>query len=159
MPLTDGAVVPAAALFALAMAGDIHSRTIPNWISVALFVVFAAGSIVGGVWTTLLDGMAAALVVFGGGLLAFRIGALGGGDVKLMSATAMGVGLDQLPTFLLATALFGGMLALGFLAAAGVQRLFRAENTPGQAMPGQTGIPYAVAIGFGFAFVCFAVPT
>ena len=58
---------------------------------------------------------AMALVVFGLGAIAFRFRVLGGGDVKLLAASALWLGLGEIGAFLLATAFFGGLLALIFL--------------------------------------------
>ena len=62
--------------------------------------------------------LAAAAAVFLAGAVAFRFRLLGGGDVKLLAAGALWLGAAALGPFLLATALAGGVLALGFLSSA-----------------------------------------
>src|ERR1041384_5879753 len=49
--------------------------------------------------------------------LLFAIGVCGGGDVKLLGATALWMGWNNLPEFFLLTALAGGVLALLLLVA------------------------------------------
>jgi prepilin peptidase CpaA len=54
------------------------------------------------------------MVVAGGlFLLLFVLGAMGGGDMKLMAAVGAWVGSTQVTTLILAAALAGGVLAIG----------------------------------------------
>lgn len=54
------------------------------------------------------------LVISGGlFLLLFAIGAMGGGDLKLMAAVGAWVGSTQVATLILAAAMAGGILAVG----------------------------------------------
>ena len=90
-----------------------------------------------GVGAAALD-LAAATAVFVAGAVAFRFRLLGGGDVKLIAAAALWLGAAALGPFLLATALAGGALAVGFL-------LARHARREGLA----AGLPYGIAIAAG----------
>ena len=70
--------------------------------------------------------------------MGFRLGILGGGDVKLLAAAALWLGAAALMPFLMATALAGGLLAVAFLAWALVRR-----------DRGRVALPYGIAIAAG----------
>ncbi|MBX3531798.1 MAG: prepilin peptidase [Rhizobiaceae bacterium] len=130
---------------------DAVSMTIANRLSLLLggaFLVLAP--LTGMEWTTyawhIAAGMAVLLVTFG----LFAVGGMGGGDAKLLSATAlwMGFGLPLL-SYLVYGAMLGGLLTLAILA-------FR--SSPASWYAGRNmflrhfadqkaGIPYGVALG------------
>lgn len=89
-------------------------------------------------------------VMFAVGLGLFAAGWMGGGDIKLLVATALWTGLQGLPSFLVGVSLAGGGLALVLLTsraalkAAGVSF----ERMPGPLRPGAP-MPYAIAITGG----------
>ena len=141
-------VIPilAVALFAAAAASDVRHRRISNRLSVGLALLglariaidLASGA---GPWSAAGD-IAAAAVVCALGALAFHRRWLGGGDVKLLAAGALFLGLGEVGPFLLATVLSGGALAVGFVA----WRCF----LPGwRYRGGLPSLPYAVAIAVG----------
>jgi prepilin peptidase CpaA len=100
---------------ALLVAGglwDVWKRRIPN-------PVTAAAALVGLALRGWQDGWAGAALGLGAGFLVIALlwvpwskGRVGGGDVKLAAAAAMGVGLPRLPGFLVISALAGGIVAL-----------------------------------------------
>ena len=103
------------------------------------------------------------LVLLGGMLLWLR-GALGGGDVKLLAATALLLPPALIPAQLLAVALAGGALALLHLALRPLLRNLRADGRPrgalrralrreGRRIRAGAPLPYGVAIALGTAFV------
>src|SRR4051794_17951629 len=100
-------------VLAAAALHDIGFRTLPDTLSV---ILLACGAVVHIAAGDIAPAALAAIVVFAAAALAWRVGALGGGDVKLLGATAFVVPLAGVPTLLLGTALAGGVLALGFLA-------------------------------------------
>lgn len=89
-------------------------------------------------------------LMFAVGLGLFAAGWMGGGDIKLLIATAAWTGLKGLPAFLAGVTLAGGLLALALLASRAA--LARA-GTPPEAMPGplrpSAPLPYAIAIAGG----------
>ena len=96
----------------LAAAGlDLKCRRIPNRLTVSGFVIGLAfqGSLGAG---PMMDGLAAALIAFALSVPVFALGGLGGGDVKLLTAAGVFLGLDRLWGALLVTVLVGGAFAL-----------------------------------------------
>jgi len=141
-------------VFPLVMAAisDLHSLRIPNWLTAALAAAFPPVALLFRHNVDWLSHFGAGIAVFAGAAMLFAFGFMGGGDAKLLAATALWTGLGQLLALLVVTALAGGLLALvmillqhpvaqaSFLAT--VRRLpsFAQKNTP---IP--YGIPIAVA--------------
>jgi prepilin peptidase CpaA len=135
----------AIALFTAAAVTDSLSRRIPNRISIALALLgllrIGAALVAGeGALTAGLD-LAAAAGVFTLAALAFRFGLLGGGDVKLLAAGTLWLGAAALGSYLLVTALAGGLMAVSFVA--------WQFAWPGGARRRKPSLPYAVAIAAG----------
>ncbi len=106
-------------LFVAAMVGlalnDVVTFRIPNWANAAVavgFFAFAGAAALAGADLRWLSHIAAGAVMFLAGLILFQVRALGGGDVKLLSAAALWVGLDGLLTFIVWVGLAGGGLVL-----------------------------------------------
>jgi prepilin peptidase CpaA len=139
-------------LFGAAAVTDLAHRRIPNKLSAGLFLlgllrVGAALADGSGVGAALID-LAATALVFALGALAFHLGALGGGDVKLLAAGALWLGTGELGAYLVITVLAGGLLALAFLA-------WQLATRSGKATAGPS-LPYAVAIAAGGILVTAA---
>jgi prepilin peptidase CpaA len=103
-----------AAVTALAL-NDIVSFRIPNWANAALaagFFVVAGAAALAGADVRWLAHLSAGALMFAGGLLLFQFRAMGGGDVKLLSAAALWVGMNGLLPFLVVVGLAGGGLAI-----------------------------------------------
>ncbi len=94
---------------------DIKSFRIPNAIPLALIALFLIKTAAAGhadIWPGHLIAFG---LTFALGFLAFALGLFGGGDAKLMTALALWFGLAELPSFLVITAIGGGLLALTLL--------------------------------------------
>lgn len=140
--MPDLLALVAIGLFAAAAAQDLARRRIANRLVLALAVaaVLRIGfGLVAGAEVTPVKDMAAALAVFGGGVAAFHFGVFGGGDAKLLAAGALWTGAASVGAYLLATALAGGLLALGFLIWAARSRGQGGERP-------RIALPYGVAI-------------
>src|ERR1700741_4069524 len=92
---------------------DVRTARIPNPLTysallAALVLRFAFLGLSG-----LKSGSVGMLVAGGLFLLLFMVGAMGGGDMKLMAAVGAWVGSMQVMTLILAAALAGGFLAVG----------------------------------------------
>ncbi len=140
----------AAGLFLIAAYGDLRTRRIPNALALAvaalgLVRLALAGDLAAGLMT-----VAAAAAVFAIGFLFFWRGWLGGGDVKLMAAAILLVGVPAMSFFLVAMSLVGLVVTLATLAA---DRFARRPATPNSAPQGEPGsrrtVPYGVAIATG----------
>jgi len=145
------AIFPALAI--VAALKDVTSYTIPNWISAALALAFVPVALLCGVGLHDL-GMALAVGAAGLvlGMVMFAFGWVGGGDAKLLAASALWLGFPAVMPFLLVTALFGGALAIGLLALRSIWLRPLAAQGPAWigrlATPGAAA-PYGVAICAG----------
>ena len=145
-------------LLALAAWSDLATRTIPDWISAVLALL--------GLGLRAANGPVAVAASLGiAGVLFFLLAALyarggiGGGDVKLIAALALGLAPMGATRMLFGIACAGGVLAILYLAlrvlpapqpaapGAGVlHRIVVAERWRGRR---RGSLPYAVAIAFG----------
>jgi prepilin peptidase CpaA len=132
-------LILAAALVAAAV-GDLRTRTIPNWLNLAI----ALGAIPFwyvidlGLWPEVAIRIGIAAAVFGLFAAAFALGMMGGGDVKLLAALALWLPPPAVAMLLVVMSLAGGALTL-FLALR--HRMARRQE--------KLEIPYGVAIAFG----------
>jgi len=131
---------------------DLTTMTIPNWISLGLMIGFVPTAFALGLPLSTIAvhfGVALGALFIGAGMFALRW--LGGGDAKLIAAVCLWLGLSGSATFLLVTAVVGGLFSLG---------LIMARGTPGLAMLAGPSwmsrllepagdIPYGVAISAG----------
>ena len=148
-----------AALVVVAALKDLSSFTIPNWISIALALAFAPAALVAHVPLSSVGisfAVAFVVLLFAAGM--FAMGWIGGGDAKLMAASALWVGLRGIAPFALYTGLAGGALALILVALRSAWLLPLAAAGPAWAKrlatPGEAA-PYGVAIAIG-ALAAFA---
>jgi len=92
---------------------DVRSARIPNKLTyAALLAALSLRSTLLGL-SGLKSGAIGMLVAGGLFLVLFALGAMGGGDMKLMAAVGAWVGSTQVTTLILAAAIAGGVLALG----------------------------------------------
>jgi len=156
---------------ACAVAGaysDVRSGRIPNRMTYgALLAGLAARFFVSG-WTGVLEGILATLICGGVFLLFFMLGGMGAGDVKLMAAIGCWAGIRQGLITMLATAIAGGLLAVGYMVfyhrasrtIHNMGSLLRFHLTSGLRShpeinlksPDAVKIPYAVAIAMGTVY-------
>ncbi len=131
---------------------DVTSYRIPNWLSLAILADFFFAVAVGPLDITAMGwhlSAGAALLAVGAGL--FAVGALGGGDAKLLAASGTWFGWGGLAPFLIAVALLGGALAIAVLL---LRRIPLPESLSDKAWisrlhsPDQ-GVPYGVSIALG----------
>jgi prepilin peptidase CpaA len=131
---------------------DLTSMKIPNWISGLLILGFfpatlSVGLPPGAIGIHLAVGVAALLI----GMGLFTLNLLGGGDVKLMAAACLWLGLSGSGVFVLATAVVGGLFSLALLASRACLPPYVGAG-PGwlvQLMKPNGHIPYGVAIAIG----------
>jgi prepilin peptidase CpaA len=139
---------------------DIVTRTVPNGLALLLA---AAGIAIGVTNGQLSVSILAAGSVFVIAALCWRRGWMGGGDVKLLGATALCVPASSVLTFIAAVAIAGGLLAVIYLAARRYVRappplrpnslLRRAMRVERRRISRGGPLPYACAIAAGFIFV------
>jgi prepilin peptidase CpaA len=119
---------------------DLKSRTISNGLNIAIALLaipfwWSTGL---SLWPEVAIQIGVAVAVFGLFAIAFALGAMGGGDVKLIAAVALWVPASMVPMLIMIMSLAGGALTLAMLAR---QHFARSEGKP--------EIPYGVAISFG----------
>jgi prepilin peptidase CpaA len=95
----------------IAAGTDIATRTIPNSISVVVAIVGLIVRISTGP-SALVASAAASVGLFLFLLLLYTRGLLGGGDVKLIPATALSLSLPSINRFVFITVMAGGVLAM-----------------------------------------------
>jgi prepilin peptidase CpaA len=143
-------------LLLLAAAYDLTTMTIPNWISGILAVSFFTLAL--GFGLSLVDlalSVAIASVVLLFGLIMFKFGWIGGGDAKLMTATALWMGWSQTPAFLLGMCLAGGALTLILLAVRNIPLPGSVAKIAwvGRLHDADEGVPYGIAISLAGVFL------
>jgi len=148
-----GAIIQACLLGALALlllsAGveDVRFRTIANAKNAAIALAaplwwWASGM---ALWPDVALQIGCAAIVFALFIGVFAVGAMGGGDVKLIGALALWLPLVPLLRMLVLMSLLGGALTLAMLL---IQRLRRRSI-------GAIEVPYGVAITLGAGIVLY----
>ena len=135
------------AIFGAVAYGDIRTRRIPNELIVAILALAAFRIAVDGDPRAGLYTLAAAAVLFVATFLLFWRGFLGGGDVKLIGATALLIGYHSFFEFLFVMSISGALVAVAVLARDRLG-LRRATTPPLEAQEAQARltVPYGVAI-------------
>lgn len=141
---------------------DVVTRTIPDTIGVLLAVAGGFGRLLEGPSALALSA-GAALLLFVLLLAAFSRGLIGGGDVKLMTAFAVGLSPLNSYRFVVATAIAGGLLGIAYLLLSRSPRfvgLTKRTSLLGRVFAVEAWrirrrgpLPYGVAIAAGGAFV------
>lgn len=149
------AVFPA--LMAYAAASDLITMTIPNRLSFALLAGFAALAAFGGMGAeAILLHVAAGALVLAVTFVMFALGWVGGGDAKLAAATALWLGFETLPDYLVTAAIAGGVLTLGILVLRGlpVPPFVHRWAWLSRILDPKSGVPYGIALA-GAALVVY----
>ncbi len=136
----------AAALLLSAGIEDARTREIANRKSAALVLLaplwwWANGA---SLWPDAAIQLALSLAAFAVFAFAFRIGAMGGGDVKLITALALWLPLPILGGMLVTMSLAGGAVTLAMLVERAIQR--RRGPRSAAATEAAIEVPYGVAI-------------
>src|SRR5688572_27124221 len=132
-------LVVLALLLLFASYGDLKARTIPNGLNIAIALLaipfwWASGL---ALWPDMALQVGVAALTFTLFAGAFALGAMGGGDVKLIGAIALWLPWPALLLMLVIMSLAGGALTLAMMIR---KKLARTE--------GPLEIPYGVAIAF-----------
>lgn len=136
---------------AFAAVSDLLSMTIANRVSLLLIATFAVIAPMTGMdWATYGIHFATAAGVLVVTFSLFAAGAMGGGDAKLLTATALWMGFSHnFLVYMINAAILGGFLTLGILALRGSATAVYAgqfEFLRRIANP-KEGIPYGIALG------------
>lgn len=142
--------VPMLGLLAWAAAIDVRSRRIPNWLTFSLMLTGFAQSFTWARTVSPTGALLGFLAGFGLTFLLYGIGAMGGGDVKLLAA--VGAWMGPWPTLIvfMTEAIIGMVFVLVQAAAQGrLGRLFRNSTVIAMsfAHADQAGLDHAVETG------------
>jgi prepilin peptidase CpaA len=153
----------AVVIYAAVAAQDLQQRRVSNLLCAGIAVLGLAR------WALLMQitpaawAVALAVVLFGIGFLFFVRGWLGGGDVKLITATVLLIGADSTPAFLFLMSVIGSALALIIIIYIRLGRLFgttvpESEDTVEDTMIATADrfkVPYGVAVAIAASVVVF----
>jgi prepilin peptidase CpaA len=163
--IVQAMILASAAVLLLAAGHDLVSRTVPNWMSLAIACFGVLAGLAAG---RLLISLGFGLAIFVVAVICWRRGWMGGADVKLLGSVAIVLPPGLVAMFAVAMSLAGAAHAIAYMLARRVvtppPKLIR--NTP-RAIPllprvlraerwriSRGGpLPYACAIAFGFFFV------
>lgn len=147
---------------AFAIVSDMVSMTIANRVSLILVATFAlAAPLTGMGWADYGWHFAAAALVLCVTFGLFALGAMGGGDAKLLAATALWMGFSPpLLQYLVQAAVLGGLLTLAIVF---YRRSPLALFTGGNVLlrhfaDDKAGVPYGVALGIAGLMTYPATP-
>ena len=133
-----------ALLLLLAAVGDLRSREISNWLNgaIALLAIPFWWSVGLSLWPDMALQVGVAFGVFMLFALLFQLGAMGGGDVKMIGALALWLPAGAVLHLLIIMSLAGGALTLVMLVR---KKLAKSEA--------ELEVPYGVAIAFAGMWV------
>ena len=137
------------ALFAVAAYDDVKSLRIPNALTIAVAVLGIFRLIVIGDKNMAPYTVGASLIIFIVTFLLFWRGFLGGGDVKLLSATVLLVGYRDLFPFLLIMSICGALVSLAVLFVHQYLPLWLEPRLMALMPKARLAVPYGVAIACG----------
>jgi prepilin peptidase CpaA len=151
---------------AIAVVTDVRVRRIPNFLTLGLALVALVVHAREG-WPSLLVSLLMFIVVMFLGMMAFSVGWLGGGDVKLAAAASAALGYPDTVAFLLYMSIGGGLFAMIFAAANGrvalsvrnvglMLRPIAFKGTVAVAPATRVAFPYATAIAAGVIAVALS---
>ena len=135
----------AAIALVAAAASDMRSYEIPDTANAVIGTLYLVYATTAPGHIDVAGACIVAFVVFLVGAGLFATGAIGGGDVKLLSVTALWAGPGLIMPFLFATAMSGGVLSLTVL--------LRAQFAGRAAIDAKPRVPYGIAIAAGGLFV------
>jgi prepilin peptidase CpaA len=137
------------AVMAFAASSDLLTMTISNRVSLVLIAgFFVMAAVIGMSPAAIMMNIGAAALVLVVAFGFFAQGWIGGGDAKLAAATALWLGFDHLPVYLVYASLFGGLLTLVLLQARSLPlpRLLVGQPWAERLHRKDSGVPYGIAL-------------
>jgi prepilin peptidase CpaA len=143
-------------VFLFVAISDFRTRRIPNEAIVVILLLAAVRIGLEGQPSAALYTLAASTALFAATFLLFWRGLLGGGDVKLMAATALLIGYKDLFSFLFVMSVCGGLVALAVFAGDRLGRGSAAARAREDQEPtDRLTVPYGIAISLAATFTMF----
>ncbi|MCP8896700.1 prepilin peptidase [Shinella daejeonensis] len=135
---------------AVAAFSDLFTMTIPNRVSAVLLAAFILVAPLAGLGLAdIAQHLAAGLAVFAVCFALFALNIMGGGDAKLLTASAVWFGMSlSLVEYLVFVSFFGGVLVIAILSLRAHTNSILATGlpVPGHLLAGKK-VPYGIAIG------------
>ncbi|MEJ6781825.1 A24 family peptidase [Aminobacter sp. Piv2-1] len=132
---------------------DVLSMTIANRVPLLLLGVFlVVAPLTGMAWADIGMHLAAGALMLSITFAMFALGGMGGGDAKLIAATAVWMGFGMpLMQYLLTSAVFGGMLTLAILSfrSSALSHIASQNMFLRNFSKDAGGVPYGIALGIG----------
>lgn len=135
---------------AMAACSDLLTMTIPNRLSVVLIASFCAIAPFSGLGAyDIAMHFGAGAAVFAACFALFALGIMGGGDAKILTASAIWFGLNEsLFQYLIWVSAFGGLLSIVILLMRSQHNLILTYGIPmPETMLHKKKVPYGIAIG------------
>jgi prepilin peptidase CpaA len=140
------ATVGFGALLLAASCWDVLRLRIPNMIPAGLVALFALQLLVDRSSQTPLDHLLAMALVLLLLLPVFALNMLGGGDVKLLAAVALWLGLNKVAALLILVGIVGGIFALFWLAMRWLIRIGLSDRKLPRSLQAHAPLPFALPI-------------
>jgi prepilin peptidase CpaA len=140
------ATVAFGALLVAASCFDVLKLRIPNVIPIGLIAVFALQLLIGGSVQAPLDHVLATVLALLVLLPLFALDMLGGGDVKLLAAVALWLGMAKLATLLILVGIVGGVFALFWLSMRWLIRIVLRDRQLPRSLEPRAPLPFALPI-------------
>ena len=145
-------------LMAVAAFSDMFSMTIPNRVSIILFAAFLVIAPFAGLGLAQIGWhVAAGFIVLVVCFALFALNVMGGGDAKILAASAVWFGFNpDLLAYVVTVGIYGGFLTLFVLVLRANQQTLLALplRIPLHFFNSKKGVPYAIAIGLA-ALTCY----
>ena len=135
---------------------DLTRYLIPNWLTGSLLVLYPLAVFLAPQTVDWQAGLLALAVMFAVGYGIFALRLMGGGDVKLIIACALWVGLSQLAEFVILFALLGGALSVILWVGRKALPFLAPAFSPPRALKAGEPVPYGVAIAIAFLWMLWA---
>ena len=140
---------------------DSTSYTIPNWLNLGVLILYPVFVLASPEPVDWLGGISAFGAFFAVGFAIFALGIMGGGDIKLLSASSLWVGWNAIAIkYIIYIALIGGVLSLLLIVGRPLAfwitgRFFGSDKIPRVFMKGEP-VPYGLAIAGIFLYLLWS---
>lgn len=138
---------------------DIMTMTIPNRLCLLLAAAFPVAAYLSGMPSSvILTHLGVGTVAFFLGFAMFAANLIGGGDAKLLAATAFWIGPADAMEYLLLASALGGLLAIAILYVRSLIVPVTGYAFADRLLTQKTGVPYGVALGIAGLIVYSGSP-
>ncbi|MDG1287406.1 MAG: prepilin peptidase [Rickettsiales bacterium] len=132
---------------------DASRFIIPNWLVLCVLALYPIYLLLSPVPIDWIGALGVAVIAFAVGIALFAGNIMGGGDVKLLTACCLWVGMHPILEYIIHTTLIGGVLSIALLAGRPVAgylwlKIIKSDTMPRLLEKGAP-IPYGLAIAGG----------